>query len=111
MKKQTTINKNKDFKRIYMRGKSLVSPCLVTYVLKNRKSETRVGITTSKKIGNAVHRNRARRIIRTAFSVLCEKAEKGFDIIFVARAKTSLVKMQVVLKDMEFQLKKLGVLK
>ena len=111
MNKTTIINKNRDFKRVYVRGKSLVSPCLVTYVMKNRCGETRVGITTSKKTGNAVHRNRARRVIRAAFGVLREKTEKGFDMVFVARAKTGFVKMQVVLKDMEFQLKKLGVLK
>ncbi len=111
MEKSVTVNKNRDFKRVYARGKSLASPCLVTYVMKNKLGETRAGITTSKKTGNAVSRNRARRIIRAAFSFLREKTEKGFDIVFVARAKTSFVKMQVVLKDMEFHLKKLGVLK
>ena len=41
-----------------------VSPVVVTYVLKNRAGTVRVGITTSKKIGGAVQRNRARRVIR-----------------------------------------------
>ncbi len=111
MKKSKRINENRDFKRIYVRGRSLVSPCLVTYVMKNRLGETRVGITTSKKTGNAVHRNRARRVICAAFDVLKEKTEKGFDIVFVARAKTSFVKMQIVLKDMEYHLIKLGAIK
>ena len=111
MEKAKTINQNRDFKRIYTRGKSLVSSCLVTYVIKNRLEETRVGITTSKKTGNAVHRNRARRVIRTAFRALQGKTESGFDVVFVSRAKTSSVKMQVVLKEMEYHLKNLGVLK
>ena len=111
MKKPKTINENRDFKRIYSRGKYLASLCLVTYVIRNRFNELRVGITASKKIGNAVQRNRARRVIRAAFMNLHEKTEKGFDIVFVARAKTSLVKMPVILKEMTYHLKKLGVLK
>lgn len=63
-----TLKENKDFRRLYYRGKSKASPVLVTYVMKNRVGETRVGITTSKKIGIAVKRNRARRVIRAAFS-------------------------------------------
>lgn len=111
MEKTKVINENRDFKRIYIRGKSLASSCLVTYVMKSKHGDTRVGITTSKKTGNAVHRNRARRVIRAAFGCLREKIEKGFDIVFVARAKTSSVKMRVVLKEMEYHFKKLGVLK
>jgi ribonuclease P protein component len=111
MNKARIINENRDFRRIYSRGKSLVSSCLVTYVVKNKFGENRIGITTSKKTGNAVHRNRARRVIRAAFGALREKAAKGFDIVFVSRARTSLVKTPVVLKEMEYHLKKLGVLK
>ena len=46
----TTLKENKDFRRLYQRGKSYVSPVLVTYVMKNRKAGLRIGITTSKKI-------------------------------------------------------------
>ena len=63
-----SLKENRDFRRLYTRGKSFVSPSLVTYVMKNRRSGgIRVGITTSKKIGNAVTRSRARRVIREAF--------------------------------------------
>ena len=63
----TTLKENKDFRRHYHRGKSYVSPVLVTYVMKNRKAGLRIGFTTSKKIGIAVQRNRSRRIMREAF--------------------------------------------
>ena len=46
----TTLKENKDFRRLYHRGKSYVSPVLVTYVMKNRKAGLRIGFTTSKKI-------------------------------------------------------------
>lgn len=100
-----------DFRRLYHRGKSFADPVLVTYVMKNRTGICRIGITTSKKIGNAVSRNRARRIIRAAYSLLEEKIEGNYDFVFVARSRTCCVKMQSVAAAMEKQLKKAGVIR
>lgn len=108
--KSNTLKENKDFRRLYYRGKSKASPCLVTYAMKSNCGETRVGITSGKKIGNAVKRNRARRLIRTAFAVLEPRLNGNWDIVFVARTKTTCVKMQEVLVQMEEQLKALGVI-
>lgn len=109
--KSTTLKENKDFKRLYYRGKSQAAPCLVTYLMKNRCGETRVGITSGKKIGNAVSRNRARRVIRAAFSLYEDQLSGSYDIVFVARTRTSQVKMQTVAEDMKKQLTALGALK
>jgi len=109
--KSITLKENKDFRRLYYRGKSMASGVLVTYVMKSRSGKTRVGITSGKKIGKAVKRNRARRVIRAAFSQLEGRLCGNYDIVFVARTKTTEVKMQQVLADMEAQLKSLGVLK
>lgn len=95
---------------MYYCAKSKASPNLVTYVMKNRRGETRYGITTGKKIGNAVRRNRARRVIRAAFATMEDKLCGNFDIVFVARTKTTAVKMQQVQKDMERQLRELGAI-
>jgi len=54
--KSSAIKENKVFRRLYHRGKSKAGASLVTYCMKNRRGETRVGITTSKKIGTAVER-------------------------------------------------------
>lgn len=61
------LNRNNDFRRIYARGKVQAGPILVTYVCKNRAGRPGVGITVSKKVGKAVRRNRARRVIREAY--------------------------------------------
>lgn len=111
MEEFISINQNRDFQRAYSRGKSFVGPALVTYVLKNRKSALRMGITTSKKTGNAVHRNRSRRVIREAFRTLPGEVRPGFDLIFVARAKTPAMKSTELRQVMERQLKSAGVLK
>ena len=105
-----TLKDNRDFQRLYRRGKSLVSPCVVTYVLKNKQSVSRYGITASKKIGKAVTRNRARRVIRAAVLELSAEIPLGFDLVFVARGKTPYVKSYEVKKEIEAHLKKLGVL-
>lgn len=105
------IKENKDFRRIYTRGKSYVSPVLVTYVLKNRSNDVRIGITTSKKIGNAVKRNRSRRVIREAFRTLAPGMKPGYDFILVARGKTPFVKSTDICRAMTQQFKNAGVFK
>ncbi len=110
MSKPITLNQNSDFRRAYGRGKSFASSALVTYVVKNRVGYCRYGITTGKKIGNAVERNRARRVIRAAFFQLCPEISGNFDIVFVARSKTKYVKSTAVLKAMREHLGSAGVI-
>ena len=87
-----SINENKHFIRGYRRGVSVVTPFVVVYVLKNRYGQTRIGITASKKIGGAVQRNRARRVIRAALQSLDLDMSKNYDLIFVARSKATRCK-------------------
>ncbi len=106
-----TLKDNRDFRRLYNRGRSFASPLLVTYIMKNRLGEVRIGITTGKKIGKAVMRNRSRRIIREAFREISGKVTPGYDLVFVARSKTPFVKSYDILRTMKKELKDAGVLK
>ena len=78
--------------------------------MKNRAGICRVGITTSKKIGNAVERNRARRVIRVAYSNLENKINGNYDIVFVARSRTKYIKSTDLTNIMLSQLKEAGVI-
>ena len=104
-----TLKDNRDFQRVYRRGKSFVSPLIVTYVIKNNNNNLRIGITTSKKIGKAVQRNRCRRIIRAAFYMLNSEIKNGYDIVFVARSKTPFVKSTDIYCYMKKHLKTAGI--
>ena len=110
MAKIVSLNKNRDFRRIYMKGRSFVSPVLVTYVFQNRMSSKRIGITTSKKTGNAVKRNRSRRIIKEAYRQIMPKIKVKADFVFVSRAKTCDAKTTDILKAMSYHLRKAGIL-
>lgn len=111
MSAPVTLKENRDFRRLYSKGKSFVAPMLVTYVAKNRTGEVRVGITTGKKIGIAVQRSRARRVIREAYRTLSDQVKPGYDLVFVARSLTCRVKMQEVAAAMRSHLKKANLLK
>ena len=110
MKQTVTIKSNCDFRRIYGKGKSFQGPALVSYVLKNRAGICRIGITTSKKIGNAVERNRSRRVIRVAYSMIEDKIQGNYDFVFVARSKTKYIKSTKLAEMMLLQLTEAGVI-
>ena len=110
MKQTVTIKSNCDFRRIYGKGKSFQGPALVSYVLKNRAGICRIGITTSKKIGNAVERNRSRRVIRAAYSMIEDKIYGNYDFVFVARSKTKYIKSTKLAEMMLLQLTEAGVI-
>ena len=109
MPQTVTLNTNSDFRRVYARGKVYTDPALVSYVMKNRAGICRIGITTSKKIGNAVQRNRARRVIRAATEML-PPIKGGCDIVFVARTKTVRKKSTDIFQIMERELRSAGVI-
>ena len=87
-----TLDKNWQFNRVYGRGKSYVHPHCVLYVAKNRLGYTRIGLTATKKIGHAVQRNRARRVMRAAIAEHLDYNIGGYDLVFVARARTPYMK-------------------
>ena len=90
------LRRNAEFGRVYGRGKAYVHPQLVLYVLKTRSGRTRVGLTATKKIGGAVQRNRARRVMRAAIAEHLDPHSGGYDLVFVARGQTPHLKSTVL---------------
>ncbi|WP_417073913.1 ribonuclease P protein component, partial [Hominenteromicrobium sp.] len=105
------LTENHEYKRVYARGKSAVRPALVLYCLRNKKvKQARVGITASKKIGNAVKRNRARRLLRESIRALYPQLKPGYDFVLVSRGRTPFVNYQIVSSQLKSALEELGVL-
>lgn len=104
-KRYVVIKSNRDFSYLFKKGESVVTYGFVCYIRPRRAGKNRLGIVTGKKVGNAVKRNRARRIIREAFRlidpVLKEKTNRRFDFVFVARSRTPALKTQQILNLMK----------
>ena len=104
-KRYVVIKSNRDFSYLFKKGESVVTYGFVCYIKPRRAGKNRLGIVTGKKVGNAVKRNRARRIIREAFRVIDpmirESQTERFDFVFVARSKTPSLKTGQILSLMK----------
>lgn len=85
---RVTLKKNYEFRRLYTKGKSAVTPYFVIYCRKNQQKENRVGFTVSVKLGKAVVRNRIRRRLREVYRLNLESLRGGYDIVIVARSRS-----------------------
>ena len=116
MEKIFTIKRNSVFTRMYLKAKSSPQPTVAVYCRKNSNLlSAMIGITASKKMGGAVERNRARRIIREAYRTLILEGSdvntKPYYFVFVARKRCFLktTRMQDVLRDLKRAFEELGV--
>ncbi len=107
--KITKIKENYLFRRAYSKAKSYVGPYAVIYIMKNRGLGLRLGITVGKKIGKAVCRNRAKRLITAAFRECLPNISGNLDFIIVARSRILTVKSTAVKTSFEKLLKQAGI--
>ena len=87
MEASQTLKKNSDFRRLYAKGKSAVTPQVVVYCRRTGRQGNRVGITVSSKLGNAVQRNRVRRRLREIYRLNAARLRPGVDLVMVARVR------------------------
>lgn len=86
LKKEHRVKKNKEFQEAFKKGKSFANRQFVVYSLEKPGQEHfRIGLSVSKKIGNAVTRNQIKRYIRQAFHEMENDLHNQFDYIIIAR--------------------------
>ncbi|HHS97538.1 MAG TPA: ribonuclease P protein component [Chloroflexi bacterium] len=87
MKRRFRLRRTADFQRLQREGRSWSHPLLVLVARRNDLNVTRVGVLATRKIGKAVHRNRAKRLLREAARHLHPRLEPGWDLLLIARSE------------------------
>lgn len=93
-----TLKKSREFDRVYRYGRKCWNHAFVVYLLPARNTEgnetpaTRYGITASRKAGNSVQRNRAKRLIRESLRAMEPRILPGFDLVIVVRPAAHTLK-------------------
>ena len=111
--KNIAIRENHLYNKAYRKGKSYVGRLVAVYVLKDLAASrlakanpehayvNRVGLSVSKKLGGAVVRNRAKRIIRAAYDTCKPRLKRGFLIVISARGASVGKKSTDIAKELE----------
>jgi ribonuclease P protein component len=105
MNKSQRIKKNKEFQTVFKKGKSFANRQFIVYVLKNDQPHFRVGLSVSKKVGNAVTRNRIKRYIRQTFLELEQDLLPNADYVIIARQQAATLDFHESKKSLEHVLK------
>jgi len=111
MLKKTVLRKKSDFSLLYNKGKSVNDRYVVLFLKKNGLPYNRIAFLASKKVGNSVVRNRARRLMKESYREIKEHMDIGYDFIFIARKTICNLKCADVKKSMEAAIKRAGALK
>ncbi len=117
------VNKHYLYQKVWRNGARKSSSTVAVYVLRDKRAKllakahplhktvNRIGISASKKIGGAVQRNRAKRVIREAYrQIEREHAVKtGWLVVITPYPRATECKMDVVKRDLAYCLAKLGL--
>lgn len=111
MLKRNVLRKKSDFSAIYNRGKSVGDRYVVLFYRKNDLPYNRTGFLASKKVGNSVKRNRARRLMKESYRQLQDRLpDCGYDFIIIARNTISGKKCADVERSLHSAFRRTGVL-
>ena len=106
----TSLKKNHEFKRLYNKGKNAASQYAVVYCRRNGKTENRLGVTVSTKIGGAVQRNRVRRRLKEIYRLSENDLTPGYDIVIVARVRSRYAGYREIESSVLYLFRKLNMM-
>ena len=85
MQRKFRLTRSEDFKRVRRSGKSYAHPLVVLIVQTHDQPRVKVGVAAGRTVGTAIHRNRAKRLLREAMRTLVPNITSGLDVILIAR--------------------------
>ncbi|MBR0508375.1 MAG: ribonuclease P protein component [Clostridia bacterium] len=85
MDRSYSLKRHKEFRYTYARGRAQSTPLCTLIYAKSRNETVRIGFSVSKRVGNAVQRNRAKRRMRACVASMLPHFTGGFNVIFVAK--------------------------
>ncbi|UCE19052.1 MAG: ribonuclease P protein component [Gemmatimonadota bacterium] len=88
--KNERLRRTGDFSAVFREKKHIDGKNISLFVRKNRQSESRIGIVVSKRVGNAVQRNRIKRQLRESYRIHKYILEENMDVVLIA--KPSIIK-------------------
>lgn len=88
MKKDNRLRDNRDFLRVYRRGRKVWNRHFNVYYLKHKKQGIRVGFSVTTKYGNAVERNRIKRQLREIVRLNLSSIPEGIDMVILPKNNT-----------------------
>lgn len=94
------LRKNREFNRVREMGCKRHTPHFVIIVLRRQEGPTRLGLTVSRKVGNAVRRNRVKRLVREFFRTRYDCLPRHSDISIIARKGASELDYSLVLNEL-----------
>ena len=100
MRKKEILRKKDDFQAIYKAGKSVPARYVVLFYRKNDLPYSRTAFLASKKVGNSIQRNRAKRLMKESYRLNADRFLDGYDFIFIARNTINGKKQKDVQKSL-----------
>jgi ribonuclease P protein component len=98
--------KRKDFLRLSYSGKRVGNKYFTALYLKSKKDKSRLGITASKRVGNAVVRNRMKRLVREYFRLNKRELKKIIDISVIVKKNSAYLTTKEAFSALEYLFKK-----
>ena len=111
MLKKNVLRKNSEFSAVYNKGKSVGDRYVVLFYRPNGLPYNRTGFLASKKVGNSVARNRAKRLMKESYRNIAGSLPEGYDFIIIARNTICGKKCAEVEKSLNSAFRRTGVKK